>query len=132
MQSLKKTYLNMNKDTLILLDKRYKVTKKFISNKEGTPIYKKRAFFFIDKVLGPQYKWINKSPEEYFSNDVYLEALQAIKILNFTGKETLKEVRKKYINMSKQWHPDCGGHSSAFNILNYSYIIFLSAFNNKL
>lgn len=117
----------MIEDIQSLLDKRYKVTKQYIESKKGSPIYKRRAFFFIDKVLGPQYKWIDKSPEEYFDSNISIEGLQAIKILNFTGKESLKEIRKNYINKSKEWHPDCGGHASAFNILNHAYQIFIKA-----
>lgn len=114
-----------------ILDKRYKATKNYINNKEGFPIYKKRAFIFIDKILGPQYKWINKNPEEYFSTNALLEAQQVIKIFNFKGHESLKDIRQVYINMSKSWHPDCGGHSNAFDILNHSYLIFKTLFEKE-
>jgi hypothetical protein len=118
----------MNKD---ILDKRFNLTKNYLANNKGRPIYKRKCFSFINNVLGPQYKWINKSPSEYFNSSLELEAIQAIKILNFKGVETFKEVRNNYIKMSKEWHPDCGGHSSAFDILNYAYNLFKTIYEEE-
>jgi hypothetical protein len=33
--------------------------------------------------------------------------------------------------MSKEWHPDCGGHSSAFDILNYAYNLFKTIYEEE-
>lgn len=111
------------------VDRRYKASQLYIKTKHGLPIYKKGAFPFINNILGKEYKWVNKSPKEYFDSfSPTCEALIAIKILNFTGKESFKEIRNRYINLSKKFHPDTGGHPDAFNILNYSYMIFKHAF----
>lgn len=118
----------MNKD---LLDLRSKQTLIYLKEGKGSPIYKKNAFPFINKILGPQYKWLNKSIEEYFTEDRMQEGLIAIKILNFTGKESFSLVRKNYINLSKRFHPDMGGHNSAFNILNNAYLVFKRAYEKE-
>jgi hypothetical protein len=83
----------MNKD---LLDIRYKSTQTYLQTGEGVPVYKKNAFKFINKKLGPQFKWINKSPEEYFGDNQVEEAVKAFKILNFTGKESFKDIKTTY------------------------------------
>ena len=119
-----------------LLDKRYKRTKEYLENKEGKPVYKRRAFSFIDKVLGPQYKWINKTPEEYFKYD---EAKLACRIFKFKGDESFSIIKSRYQKLSKGdwrenkrgWHPDMGGHPSAFAILNHAYNIFKEAFDEE-
>lgn len=113
------------------LDTRYKQTQQFILTNKGVPIYKKDAFSFINKILGPQYKWIDKSIEEYFTTDTIQEALLSIKILGFSGKENFIEIKKKYYMLSKEFHPDTGGHSSAFNILNNAYLIFKVAYEKE-
>lgn len=115
-----------------LLDKRYKKTQRFLDSGKGEPVYRKRAFTFIDKILGPQYKWINKSPEEYFTDDEYEEARKAINILRFNSTDNLRSVKARYRKLSKGdyqkgepgFHPDSGGHSSAFAILEHAYRIF--------
>jgi len=121
-----------------LLDKRYNRTKLYLSNKSVKPVYRRRAFPFIDKVLGPQYKWINKTLEEYFG-DEQQELQLVIKILSFSGRETFQEVRRRYLYLSRGnhsnnncgWHPDCGGHPDAFAILNHAYNVFKEANLNK-
>lgn len=122
----------MNKQNL---DKRYKKTQLFLSKGIGEPVYKRRAFPYIDKVLGRQYKWIHKSPEEYFGNERYEEIKLALSILSFSREESFGDVRKRYIRLSQGsysdnvpgWHPDCGGHPGAFAILNHAYNIFKEA-----
>lgn len=121
----------MNKEIELLYDKRFNKTLNYIITKQGSPVYKKRAFKYIDKVLGPQYKWINKSPQEYFSSDVNTEALQAIKIFNFKEDLSFKDIKDIYLNLSKRWHPDKGGHASAFNILNYAFILFKNIYEKE-
>jgi hypothetical protein len=115
--------LNLSK-----IDKRYKASQIYLLTKEGEPVYKADAFFFINKILGPQKTWINKSPEEYFKEDIKEEAIQAIKILNFKPTHSLKEIRKSYLSLAKSWHPDKGGHDRAFNILNNAYLILKQIF----
>lgn len=118
-----------------ILDKRYKATRIYLDSGKGEPVYKKKAFSHISTVLGPNFKWITKSPEEYFSSDRIAEAKQAMRILSFTGEESFREVRKTYIRLSKGshtdskpgWHPDSGGHPRAFDILNHAYKIFKEA-----
>ena len=120
------------------LDRRYNKTKIYLATGKGEPVYRRRAFPYIDKVLGRQYRWINKSPEQYFGDDVYEEARLAFKILSFTGKESFRTIRKTYLLLSRGsnnegfdgWHPDCGGHDRAFNILNHAYTIFKEANQN--
>lgn len=118
-----------------LLDKRYKQTIDYLTTGKGEPVYKKNAFPFINKILGPQFKWINKSVEEYYSTDQIQEAKQAMRILSFSGEESFQELRKRYTLLSRGknkenipgFHPDCGGHSRAFDILNRAYSIFKEA-----
>lgn len=114
-----------------LLDKRYKSTLNYIENNKGTPVFKKKAFNNINKILGPQYKWINKTPEEYFSGDVNKEAIEAIKILKFKPNSSIKDVRNTYIKLSILMHPDKGGHDSAFNILNYAYNLLKTIYEEE-
>ena len=129
------------------IDLRYKQSQDFINKGIGKPVYKRRAFSYIDKILGPQYKWIDKSPEEYFYEEGLSQEEQEIKelqksadILGFTSGTTFKDIKKKYKELSKgTWvnhcsgtykyntggfHPDQGGHSSAFAILNHAYNVF--------
>lgn len=113
------------------LDIRYKQTQQFILTKQGAPIYKKGAFPFINKILGPQYKWLNKSIEEYFTDNSIKEARISIKILGFSGKESFIDIKKRYYLLSKQFHPDNGGHNSAFNILNNAYLVFKIAYEKE-
>ncbi len=97
-------------------------------------MYKPRAFSYIDRILGPRKKWISKSPEEYFSTDELTEAKQACKILSYDGNQSFNAVKKTYYSLCRGtignadgWHPDYGGHESAFSILNHAYSIFKSA-----
>lgn len=115
------------------LDRRYKATRIYLETGEGEPVYKQRAFSHINNVL--RRGWYTKSPEEYFSNDQIKEAKEAMRILSFTGEESIREVRKQYIKLSQGsskdnkpgWHPDTGGHDRAFDILNHAYKIFKEA-----
>lgn len=117
------------------LDKRYKKTKEYLQYRIGEPVYKRRAFPFIDKILGPQFKWINKEPEEYFGNDERTRAAKVCKIFSFTGEESFSIIKARYRKLSKGdskkgtpgFHPDAGGHGSAFAILNYAYNLFKEA-----
>lgn len=118
----------MNKE---ILDLRYKKTLDFINLNIGTPVYKKDAFSKINKILGPQYKWLNKTVEEYFTDDPIQEAKISIKILNFTGKESFFIIKRNYFNLSKICHPDTGGHESAFTILNNAYLVFKKAYEKE-
>lgn len=106
------------------LDKRFNKTKHYLSIKKGSPVYKKRGFKNIDKILGPQYKWIDKAPSEYFSLNPTKEALIAINLFNFKEGKSFRDLRDTYINLSKLMHPDNGGHSSAFDIINHAYNFF--------
>lgn len=117
------------------LDKRHKKTKLWLAKGIGEPVYKLRAFPLIDKVLGGQHKWIDKSPEEYFGDDRNEEIKLSLKILSFNRGQTFRDVRKRYLQLSQGnssqgvagWHPDCGGHPRAFAILNHAYNIFKEA-----
>lgn len=112
------------------IDLRFKQSQEFINTGKGKPVYKKTAFSFINKHLGPQFKWINKSPEEYFKKDkkdieAEKEELRlACKILGYKSSLTFKDIKVNYKNLSKNFHPDKGGHNDAFAILNYAYNIF--------
>ena len=127
------------------IDLRYKQSQDFINKGIGKPVYKRRAFSYIDKILGPQYKWINKSPEEYFYKEGLSQEEQEIQelqksadILRFTSGATFEDIKKTYKELSRGctrtncnkpsdlcgFHPDLGGHSSAFAILNHAYNIF--------
>lgn len=127
------------------IDLRYKQSQDFINKGIGKPVYKRRAFSFINKILGPQSKWINKSPEEYFTDETLSQEEQEIQelkkaaeILGFTSRTTFKDIKKKYWTMAKgdaefslygnycsnAWHPDLGGHPNAFAILNHAYNLF--------
>lgn len=116
---------------LELLDLRYKQTIIYLKHNIGIPVYKKKAFSSINKILGPQYKWLNKSVEQYFTDDVIKEAQIAIKILNFTGKESFFMIKKNYLGLCKIFHPDKGGHKDAFNILNNAYVVFKKAYEKE-
>jgi hypothetical protein len=107
-----------------ILDKRFNKTKRYLNTKKGSPVYKKRGFKNIDKILGPQYKWIDKAPLEYFSLDPTKEALIAINLFNFKEEKSFRDLRDTYINLSRLMHPDNGGHSSAFDIINHAYNFF--------
>ena len=117
------------------LDHRYKATRIYLSTGKGEPVYRRRAFPFIDRILGGQHRWIHKTPEQYFSDDEYEEATEACRILSFTGEESFTDVRQTYIQLSRGskddlatgWHPDHGGHPRAFDILNRAYTIFKEA-----
>ena len=117
------------------LDQRYKKTQIYLANGTGKPVYKRRAFPFIDKVLGAQRYWIDKTPEEYFGDNRHEEIRLALKILSFTREQSYTDVRQTYLSLSKGsandsvpgWHPDCGGHPGAFAILNHAYNIFKEA-----
>lgn len=124
-----------------LLDKRYKKTQEYLLNPKtgGPPIYRVRAFPLIDKVLGRQYKWINKTPEEYYGKDK--RAIQtAIQVFRFTPDTPFKKVKLLYKKLAygnpqnniPGLHPDRGGHPSAFIILEYGYRLFEEAYHNEL
>lgn len=118
-----------------VLDKRYKATRIYLKSKKGEPVFKKDGLSHINKILGPESEWRYKTPEEYYSEDRIEEAVQAMEILSFTGKESLKDIKKIYIQLSKGsirkniagFHPDSGGHPRAFDILNHAYNIFKNA-----
>ena len=120
------------------IDLRFKESQDFINKGIGKPVYKRRAFSFINKILGPQYKWINKSPEEYFHTNLTglehkkAELKKAAFILNFTADSSFKNIKANYRNLSKQFHPDTGGHNSAFAILNYAYNIFRGIYETSI
>lgn len=124
----------MNKQFIEKLDKRYKSTNLYLINQKGCPVYKHRAFPFIYKKLGSNNRWIHKTPEEYFGNDPLLIAKKCIIIMNYQKGQTYYDVKKTYYHMSignaqksiHGWHPDHGGHSSAFAILNYAYNYLIS------
>lgn len=119
------------------LDKRYKKTLVYLETGEGSPIYKQRAFPHIRKILGPINKWAYVNPEEFFSEDEYKEAKQAIRIFSFTKSSTFNDVKQRYYTLSKGdrfsknlgWHPDTGGQANAFAILNHAYNIFKKIHN---
>ena len=122
------------------LDKRYNATKQYLKTGKGKPIYRKYAFPHIRKILGPNYKWITKSVEEYYGNERLKELEKAIYILNFQSENTFREIKKKYWMMAKGnskknirgWHPDMDGHEGAFDLLTHAYNIFKEAnYNNK-
>ena len=138
----------MNYDNI---DFRFKQSQEFIKNKTGTPVYKRRAFSYINKILGPQYKWINKSPEEYFYKEGLSQEQQEIqelqraaKILRFTGESSFQDIKKTYKQLSKgiwvdhcsgtndtAFHPDLGGHPDAFAILNHAYNLFKTIYDSN-
>lgn len=120
--------MNIN---LELLDLRHKQTQNYLITNIGTPIYKKNAFKSINNILGPQYKWLNRTVEEYFTEDPIQEAKISIKILNFTGKESFFMIKRNYFNLSKVCHPDTGGHESAFTLLNNAYLVFRKAYEKE-
>lgn len=117
------------------LDKRCKATIDYLATGKGSPVYKRSAFPHIRKVLGPVREWANLSAEEYFSDNEYEEAKQAMRILSFTRESTLRDVKQEYRRLSQGntkksipgWHPDVGGHAGAFAILNHAYNIFKQA-----
>jgi len=117
------------------LDKRHKATIDYLKTGKGNPVYKRSAFPHIRKVLGPIRNWVNLSAEEYFSEDIYEEARQAMRILSFNRESTYRDVRQTYIKLSQGnsntnvlgWHPDAGGHNGAFAILNHAYTLFKNA-----
>jgi len=119
----------------LVLDKRYNSTRNYLKTKQGEPVFKKGALEHINTVLGPELNWRFKTPEEYYSEDRLEEAKQAMQILSFTGEESFKIVRKRYLRLSQGstannipgFHPDTGGHPRAFDILNHAYTIFKNA-----
>jgi len=124
--------MNMNEQ---YLDKRHRVTIDYLESGRGEPIYKRSAYPHIRKVLGPVRNWVHLSAEEYFSEDEYEEARQAMHILSFNRGCTLRDVKQTYRRLSQGnsskgilgWHPDVGGHCGAFAILNHAYNIFKGA-----
>lgn len=138
------------------IDLRFKQSQDFINKGIGKPVYKRRAFSHINKILGPQYKWINKTPEEYFygeenklsQEEKEVQELQrAADILQFRGGTTFSNIKQTYKNLSRGFsrnntsspitnkcgfHPDCGGHDAAFAILNHAYNIFKTINENTI
>ena len=133
------------------IDLRFKKSQDFINDNIGEPVYKRRAFSYIDKILGPQYKWIDKSPEEYFYEEGLSQEKQEIQelqrsanILRFTSGTSFQDIKKTYKELSRgfrssdsnnndivcAWHPDLGGHPSAFAILNHAYNNFKEIYYN--
>lgn len=116
-------------------DKRYKSTIDYINTGKGQPKFKRLAFPNIRKILGPLDNWIYNSCEEYFSEDVYEEVKQAMSILSFTKDCNFKSIKNNYYKLCRGdnklgiegWHPDSGGHKTAFDILNHAYNIFKNA-----
>ena len=40
-------------------------------------------------------------------------------------------IKKNYLELSKIFHPDKGGHKDAFNLLNNAYIVFKKAYEKE-
>lgn len=112
------------------IDLRYKASQEYILNNIGKPVYKKTAFYFIRRKLGPSFKWINKSPEEYFSPVPQRRLVKCAEILDFKPGCEFQDIKNNYRELSKTWHPDKGGHKNAFAILNYAYNLFKKIYYN--
>ena len=110
---------------------RHNASKVYVATGLGQPVYKKGAYQHICRILGPLHTWIDKTPEEYFTD----ELKQAVHILSFSSTDSFKSVRTRYLKLSRGsyedncsgWHPDTGGHDRAFDILNHAYNIFKEA-----
>lgn len=68
-----------------------------------------------------KWNWDSLYNQRVFLRGVIMNYSEALKLFGFTGEFTEENLRKKYLELSKKYHPDMGGSDEMMKAVNTAY-----------